>query len=328
MYKDEKLGIYKYMQLLRFADLHNNHNQGPSIVTIGNFDGMHLGHQYIIKYVQELSQSQHARACVVTFEPQPEEFFLKEEAPLRITPFRDKIQSLKTLNIDQVLCLQFNQKLGMLSAKAFIQMILVEGLHAKHIIIGDDFRFGYKREGDFALLQTLGKKYDYTVESLPSYRLEGTRISSSKIRKLINSDQFNEATRFLGHSYRLNGRVHHGSQNGRKIGFPTINIPMLTAVVVSGVYLVNIYIQNKVYQGIANIGICPTVGGNLRLLETHIFDFTHDLYGQYVTIEFLYFMRSEKKFANFDELKSQINNDKEAAIKWLNQHKKTHKVMS
>ncbi|GGF96013.1 MULTISPECIES: bifunctional riboflavin kinase/FAD synthetase [Cysteiniphilum] len=308
------------MQLLRFADLHNNKNQTPSIVTIGNFDGMHLGHQYIINHVQRLAKTNSAKATVVTFEPQPKEFFLKEAAPLRITPFRDKIQAFKALNIDQVLCLQFNQKLAMLSAETFVKMILVGGLNAQHIIIGDDFRFGYQRQGDFKLLKDLGQKYGFSVESLPSYTLDDTRISSSHIRQLLNSGQFNDAAHFLGHSYSLSGRVHHGDQNGRKIGFPTINIPMPTAVVVSGVYVVNVHVHGKTYHGIANIGIRPTVGGRLRLLETHIFDFTHDLYGQYVTIEFLHFVRSEKKFANFDALKAQINDDKLAALMWLEKH--------
>ncbi|WP_119327551.1 bifunctional riboflavin kinase/FAD synthetase [Cysteiniphilum halobium] len=308
------------MQLLRFADLHNNTDQMPSIVTIGNFDGMHLGHQYIIKHVQQLAKMKAAKATVVTFEPQPKEFFLKEAAPLRITPFRDKIQAFKALNIDKVLCLQFNQKLAILSAEAFVKTILVAGLNAKHVIIGDDFRFGYQRQGDFKLLQDLGLKYGFTVESLPSYTLENIRISSSHIRQLLSNGAFKEAIHFLGHNYSLSGRVHHGDQNGRKIGFPTINIPMPTAVVVSGVYIVNVHVHNKKYHGIANIGIRPTVGGRLRLLETHIFDFTHDLYGQYVTIEFLHFVRSEKKFANFEALKTQINDDKVAALAWLEQH--------
>ncbi|WP_440615767.1 bifunctional riboflavin kinase/FAD synthetase [Cysteiniphilum sp. 6C5] len=308
------------MQLLRLADLHNNKEQMPSIVTIGNFDGMHLGHQYIINHLQQLAKTNNAQATVVTFEPQPKEFFLKEKAPLRITPFRDKIQAFKALNIDQVLCLQFNQSLAILSAEAFVKKVLVDGLNAKHVIIGDDFRFGYQRQGDFKLLQDLGQKYGFTVESLPSYTIDDTRISSSHIRQLLGNGQFDDAAHFLGHSYSLSGRVHHGDQNGRKIGFPTINIPMPTAVVVSGVYVVNVHVYGKIYHGIANIGIRPTVGGRLRLLETHIFDFTHDLYGQYVTIEFLHFVRSEQKFASFDALKAQINDDKLAALTWLEKH--------
>ncbi|WP_100550729.1 bifunctional riboflavin kinase/FAD synthetase [Caedibacter taeniospiralis] len=310
------------MQLLRLADLnHIKHHNTPSIVTIGNFDGMHLGHRQIIHHMQRLAQTQRARTCVVCFEPQPKEFFLKDQAPLRITPFRDKIQALKILDVDQVLCLQFNQKLASLSPEAFVKQILVDGLNAIHVIIGDDFRFGYKREGDFTLLQALGKQHGFSVESLPSYTLLGTRISSSYIRELIGRGKFNEVKAFLGRAYTLSGRVHHGDQNGRKIGFPTINIPMPTQVAASGVYVVNVHIKDKVYRGVANIGVRPTVCGKIRLLEIHIFSFAHDLYGQYVTIEFLHFVRSEQKFSSLDALKEQIVKDKQVALDWLEQHR-------
>lgn len=282
---------------------------------------MHLGHQYIINYVQQVAHEKNAKACVITFEPQPKEFFLMQDAPLRITPFRDKILALKSLNLDQTLCLQFNKKIAMLCPEAFVKNILVEGLNVNHIIIGDDFCFGYKRQGDFLLLKKLGSKYGFIVEKLAPYKAIGKRVSSSHIRKLLNSGQFDKAKHFLGHTYKLSGRIHYGNQNGRKIGFPTINIPMPRAVVISGVYVVNVHIENKVYHGIANIGIRPTIGGNLRLLETHIFNFTHDLYQQHVTIEFLHFIRSEKKFDNFKALEKQLKKDKQATLKWL-QHKK------
>ena len=305
------------MHLLRFADLHHTNNKAPSIVTIGNFDGMHLGHQYIIKHVQQLAKEKNSLASVVCFEPQPKEFFLKDLAPPRITPFRDKIQSLNTLNIDQVLCLAFNHKLAALSPEDFVVTILVKGLNVKHIIVGDDFRFGYQRQGDFRLLQKLGDQLGFKVQSLTTLLKNNLRISSSHIRQLLCEGNFTQAKTLLGHPYSLSGRIHHGDENGRKIGFPTINIPMPTKVAVSGVYVVHVHIQGKAYPAMANIGIRPTVCGRIRLLETHIFNFAHDLYGQYVTIEFLHFVRSEKKFAGFEELKLQIIKDQQSALNWL-----------
>ncbi|WP_116964807.1 bifunctional riboflavin kinase/FAD synthetase [Fastidiosibacter lacustris] len=309
------------MRLLRFADLNSSKNKTPSVVTIGNFDGMHLGHQSILNHVAKLAKTLRLTSNVICFEPQPKEFFLKDQAPPRITPFRDKLQALQKHHIDQVLCLAFNQKLASLDPHEFIEKILVYGLNAKHVIVGDDFRFGHKREGDFTLLKELGLKFGFNVESLPSFvQNGGVRVSSSYIRILLQQGNFEQAQTLLGHSYTLSGRIHHGNQNGRKLGFPTINIPMPTQVVVSGVYVVNIHLKGQVYQGIANIGVRPTVCGRLRLLETYIFNFAHDLYGQYVTIEFLQFLRGEKKFSGFEELKLQIEQDKTTALSWLKQH--------
>ncbi len=305
------------MRLLRFADIKQTTNTAPSIVTIGNFDGIHLGHQYILQKVSTFAKAQKAKSTVICFEPQPKEFFMGENAPARITPFRDKMLNFQKAGIDQVLCLSFNQKLATLTPDAFVQKILVDGLHAKHVVIGDDFRFGFQRQGDYQYLKKLGQQYGFDVSSTSSYLQENTRISSSIIRTYLQHGEFDRAFALLGRRYSLSGRIHHGNKNGQKLGFPTINIPMPTKVAVSGVYAVKVHLKHKVCYGVANIGIRPTVCGKMRLLETYIFDFNHDLYGQYVTIEFLKFIRAEKKFTDFDALVTQIQSDKEIAKSWI-----------
>lgn len=308
------------MQLLRLADLNrqnqNTFNKG-SIVSIGNFDGMHLGHQHILSTIKQLAKASNMLSCVICFEPQPKEFFMKQNAPKRISPFRDKMLAFKQAGIDTVLSLNFNQKLAELSAQDFIDEILLKGLNAKTVVIGDDFRFGKNREGDYTLLQQQSIKRDFTVQNTNPYLIDNQRVSSSHIRKLLTHGHFDEAQKFLGHPYALSGRIHHGQKNGRKLGFPTINIPIPVDVVVSGVYVVKVYLKGKVHFGVANIGIRPTFCGKLRLLETYIFNFDHDLYGQYVTIEFLKFIRGEKKFENFNALVAQIQSDKKTAEDWI-----------
>lgn len=305
------------MRLLRFSSLRNYIKSEPAIVTIGNFDGVHLGHRYIINYIQKIAECHDRKSIVVIFEPQTKEFFSKKSTqPLRITTFREKIYLMKTLKIDQVLCLRFNKGIAMLPAEKFIKNIIIDGLNAKHIVVGNDFLFGYKREGNFKLLKILGEKYSFEVESLPPLMLDGTRISSSNIRKLISKGKVDQVKRFLGHYYSLNERIRYGNKNGRKIGFPTINMPISKPIIVSGVYVVNIFIKDTKYNGIANIGIRPTINGKSCIMETHIFNFKDNLYGQYVKVELLYFLREEKKFKDLNELRKQINVDKIQAISW------------
>ncbi|MFZ9036202.1 MAG: bifunctional riboflavin kinase/FAD synthetase [Francisellaceae bacterium] len=306
------------MRLLRFADLYKQ-QKNKTVVTIGNFDGMHLGHQSVLTKVTEAAHKAGLHSVAVFFEPQPKEFFLSDKAPGRITPFRDKMIEFKKLGLDLVLCLRFDRKLSQLTAEAFVKRILIDGLNASHVVIGDDFRFGADRQGNRELLISLGKKYGFTVESSASYIQDDLRISSSHIRKLLALGAFDQAAKLLGHRYSLSGRIHHGLENGRKLGFPTINIPVPIKVAVSGVYVVKVKIGEHHHYGVANIGVRPTVCGRMRLLETFIFDFDCDLYGQYVGIEFLKHIRDEKKFSDFNALSTQIAEDKAKALKWLEQ---------
>ena len=315
------------MQLIRRVNSAINNARG-AVVTIGNFDGMHLGHQYILSNVIAKAKHKKLIASVICFEPQPKEFFMKAQASTRVMPFRDKIKAFAKQGINQVLCLRFSQYLANLSAQSFIDEILVGGLNAKIIIIGDDFRFGAKRQGDFTFLQQQGLAKGFEVISMSSLLKDELRISSSYVRQLLQQGAFAQANRYLGHAYSISGRIHHGDQNGRKIGFPTINIPIAVKLVISGVYVVKVHIAGDIHMGVANIGIRPTVDGKVRLLETHIFNFNHDLYGQYVTIEFLHFIRSEKKFNSIDDLKAQIQQDKEVALQWAQQNTKNQQVMN
>lgn len=319
-----------FMQLLRLANLNteptvasNELLKRPSIVTIGNFDGMHLGHQSLLRHMQEIAASKHLTTCVVIFEPQPKEFFMSAQAPGRISPFRDKISALKTYRIDQVLCLNFNKKTASLTAEHFVEKVLINRLNAKHIIVGNDFKFGKNREGDITDLKALGERFHFEVSQIPSYIKDHCRVSSSKIRVLIEKGQFDKAKKLLGHAYTISGRVHRGKQKGRELGFPTINLPMPIKTAISGVCVVKLEVDGKIHYGIANIGTRPTVCGQQRLLEVHIFNFHDDLYGQYVRIEFLHFIRAERKFNGLSQLITQIEQDKSTAESWLDRHLST-----
>ena len=318
------------MQIFRSANLTYvkklKKRQHPSVVSIGNFDGIHKGHQYIFKQLVKLAKAESAHATIICFEPQPKEFFAPEIAPARITPFRDKMLGLKAHGIDQVLCVRFNQKLADFSGSAFIQQVLVDTLNVKHIVIGEDFRFGRDRESDYKLLIDFGKKHDFLIHNMGHYCQQQNRTSSSQIRTLLQQNQFDQACKLLGRPYTLSGRVHHGNKNGRELGFPTVNMPLVVNIPLLGVYVVKIYWQNKVYFGMANIGFRPTVGGTRRLLETHIFNFDQDIYGQHVQIVFLTFIRREQKFQGLDALKAQIKKDQTTAYNWIAKHQNKQKT--
>ena len=306
------------MRCIRNADLMNI-NQ-PSVATIGTFDGVHVGHQQVLKNLKIKALELGLPATVICFEPQPKEFFMDGRAPARITPFRDRMQAFKSCGIDQVLCLQFDKKLSALSAEAFILKILVEALHVKYLVVGDDFHFGSDRKGDFNLLKQKGVKFGYEVAATQTLAVEERRVSSSVIRQLIQNHKFDEVNQYLGRPYSLQGRVHHGVKKGRTIGFPTINLPLPVKVVVSGVYIVKVLVSaemQSVYYGIANVGVRPTICGVRRLLEVHLYDFSGDLYGKHVEVIFMKHVRDEQKFDSFPDLAAQINKDKQYGERWL-----------
>jgi riboflavin kinase/FMN adenylyltransferase len=308
------------MQLIRKVDL--NKSQRPSVATIGTFDGVHLGHQYVLEKLRKKSLELNLPATVICFEPQPQEYFLKEQSPERLTPFRDRVQAFEDYNVDQVVCLQFNKTLRSLSAEDFVLEILVGALQIKYLVVGDDFRFGSDRKGNFELLQRLGEKHSFTVEKMPTYEIKNARVSSTVIRKLIQSHDFKTAADYLGRPYAISGRIHYGAQNGRKIGFPTINLPLPVKVAVSGVYIVKVMLpDNKIKYGVANVGVRPTICGKRRLLEVHLYDFEGDLYGQYVKVAFLKHVRDEQKFDSFSELANQIQKDKIYGATWVEEYK-------
>ena len=286
-------------------------------VAIGSFDGVHIAHQAIINKLLHVSKTHNLIPYVLFFEPLPKEFFLKEKSPSRIYDFRNKVINIIDSGVDNIICQKFNQEFANIEAIAFIEDYLVKKLKVKHIIVGDDFKFGKNREGDCNLLQKLSTKYGYTVDVLSTLLAGDNRISSSRIRKAITDNDIDKATDLLGKPLRVNSRIIHGQQNGRKIGFHTANQKLLNNSVLKGVYLTKTYIDNKTYYGVTNAGTRPTIDGKNKLLETHIFDFNEYIYNKHITVEILDFIRPEKKFASFDELKNQIALDIKTAKKQI-----------
>mgnify|MGYP003341816210 CR=1 FL=1 len=285
------------------------------VATIGNFDGVHLGHQQVLSLVREQAQQRQLPSIVILFEPQPLEFVAPDKAPRRITRFREKIRLLRELGIDRVVCLPFNARLQNLTAMEFIQQLLVDGLGVAHFVVGDDFRFGRQRQGDFALLQQAGATYGFSVESTPSCCYAGERVSSTAIRQALQSHDLAKAAELLGRPFDITGKVAKGQQLGRTIGVPTANIRLQNKQpALQGVYATRILgLQDKVYEGVANIGYRPTLSGFKPQLEVHIFDLQADLYGCQLQVEFCHFIRAEQKFADLAALQQQIKQDIAAA---------------
>ncbi len=299
-------GVYNFKNMPDF--------QNGCALTIGNFDGVHLGHQQILKRLIEQAKILSVPSVVMVFEPQPREFFAKKLtssiAPARLMRLRDKISALQQIGIDYLLCIRFNQKFAELAPAEFIQSLLVDKLNVKYLSVGDDFQFGYKRSGNFEILQKAGEQFGFSVENSHSHCLGEERISSSLIRQALQRDDLSQAEKMLGKPYSIRGRVAHGNKLGRTIGFPTANI-MLNRLVtpIQGVYAVQVETAEGIFNGIANVGNRPTINGTKPLLEVHLFDFDKSIYGQAIKVRFLKKVRSEIKFASFDELKSQIERD-------------------
>ena len=302
------------MELIR--GLHNLADRHKACaLTIGNFDGVHLGHQAILKMLVEKARELDVDACMMSFEPLPQEYFMPDRAPARLTRLREKWCALEATGIDQFLCIKFNHWLADLTAEEFIEHVLIDSLHVKYLVVGDDFKFGKGRTGDFALLKAYGDKHGFEVVDSHSICLNGERISSTAIRKALASNQLEHANEMLGRAYRICGRVAHGDKRGRTIGFPTANIKLHRhATPLSGVYAVTMSgIAEHDVQGVANIGKRPTVDGHHLQLEVHLFDFDNSIYGEQVCVEFKHKLRDEKKFESFDALKQQIIKDSEQA---------------
>ncbi|SDH66569.1 bifunctional riboflavin kinase/FAD synthetase [Pseudomonas panipatensis] len=309
------------MQLLR--GLHNLRPlSGGCVATIGNFDGVHLGHQAILGRLRERALELGVPSCVVIFEPQPREFFAPDAAPVRLTRLREKLELLRAQGVDFVLCLTFNRRLRELSAAEFVRQVLVEGLAVLHLEVGDDFRFGCDRSGDFAFLVRASEAQHFTVEAATTVEVDGMRVSSSRIRKVLADGDLAMAERLLGRPYRLSGRVLHGQKLGRQLGSPTANIQLKRRKApLNGVYLVSTLVAGQRYNGVANIGTRPSVNGDGRPhLEVHLLDFAGDLYGRHLDVTFHQKLRDEQRFASLEALKAAILADIAAArAYWLGQ---------
>ncbi|MBX9445269.1 bifunctional riboflavin kinase/FAD synthetase [Dickeya chrysanthemi] len=286
------------------------------VLTIGNFDGVHRGHQALLERLKQEGQARGLPVMVMIFEPQPLELFASEKAPARLTRLRDKVKYLAQAGVDYLLCVTFDAGFATNHANTFISSLLVEKLGVKFLVVGDDFRFGAGREGDFLLLQKAGAEQNFEVISTATFCSSGKRVSSTAVREALAQDSLTLAQELLGHPFSISGRVVHGNELGRTIGFPTANLPLKRQVSpVSGVYAVQVYgLGETPLPGVANIGTRPTVTGDKRQqLEVHLLDVTLDLYGRHIDVVMCKKLRSEQRFASLDALKQQIANDVVAA---------------
>lgn len=289
------------------------------VVTIGNFDGVHTGHQAVIHQLKQAADESGLPAVVMTFEPLPLEYFSPGSAPARLTDFRTKVELLDQLAVDKVLCLRFDKSLASLSAEAFIKDLLVDGLGIRKIIAGEDFRFGRNREGNLEILHQSAARYGFAVISAATYDYNGVRVSSSLIRGHLALGDFNHASRLLGRPYQISGKVIHGDKRGKGLGFPTANMALKrNNIPLSGVYAVRVHgLGGKPRNGVASIGTRPVFNGDKVLLETFIFDFDQQIYGSRISVEFLRHLRNEQDFPSVEALCEQMHKDAHRAREYL-----------
>lgn len=298
------------MEIIRGIDNLKPHHE-RSVVTIGNFDGVHRGHQAILKQVREEADRLDVPAMLICFEPQPREFFDEFNAPARLTRFREKVELLSLHGIGLVLCFRFNENTRSMSAERFIDL-LASDIKCSALFVGDDFRFGADRSGDFENLKKAGEEHGFPVTNLYTLTYGSERISSTRIRELLQAGEFETAEKLLGHPYSITGRVVYGRQIGRTLGVPTANIQLHRyRAPIDGVYAVELLRGEERLQGVANVGVRPTIEEETLkpILEVHLFDFSGSLYGQYVKVLFRSKIREEKKFEGLEELKAAIFDD-------------------
>jgi len=310
------------MELIRGIHNLKPHEKG-CVLSIGNFDGIHLGHHAVLSRLLKEAARLQVPSTVMTFEPQPAELFAGKNAPGRLSRLRDKFVQLEKLNLERLLCVSFTHEFANLSATEFIEELLIKKLNVKFLVIGDDFHFGYQRLGDFALLKEAGKKHGFEVVDTQSLSQNASRVSSTRIRSALAKGDLQQAEQMLGRKYSIAGRVGHGRKLGRTIGVPTANLFLKRRVSpVSGVFVVSILgidgqgINDKLYRGIANIGCRPTLQGERQQLEVHVFDFQGDLYGIQLEVILEKKLRDEVRFDSFAELKVQIDKDIQQAKEW------------
>jgi riboflavin kinase/FMN adenylyltransferase len=298
------------MKLIR--GLHNlQARHRGCVLTIGNFDGFHRGHQALIAQLQTEGRKRGLPVMVMIFEPQPQEHFAGRDAPTRLTRLRDKIKYLAEAGVDVVLCVTFDARFAAIGAESFVTDLLVGKLGVRFLCVGDDFRFGTQRRGDFAFLQQMGAAAGFDVMSTATYATGGKRISSTAVREALANDQLVVAEMLLGHPYRISGRVEHGDELGRTLGFPTANVSLKgRPAPINGVYAVEVRgLGPQSIEGVANIGTRPTVAGLRQRVEVHLLDVAMDLYGCHIEVVVRAKLRNEQRFASLDELKRQITND-------------------
>jgi riboflavin kinase/FMN adenylyltransferase len=294
-----------------------------TVLTIGNFDGVHLGHRALLAELQAKARALALPATVLTFEPHPRELFTPEQAPARLASLRDKLELLAECGVDRIHVCRFNRRLAALTAQQFIENILVRGLSVRHLIVGDDFRFGKARGGDFALLQQQGREHRFVVEAMHTVDFGGVRVSSSAVREALARGDIEHAEELLGRAFVIAGRVMHGRKLGRAIGFPTANVQVRRKrLPLSGVFAVTVSgVAAQPLPGAANVGVRPTLAEGLKpVLEVHLLDFDRDIYGAHVDVNFLHRLRDEARFESLDALKAQIARDIVAVRRYFETH--------
>ncbi|MDZ7585985.1 MAG: bifunctional riboflavin kinase/FAD synthetase, partial [Thiobacillus sp.] len=294
-------------------------------VTIGNFDGLHLGHQAMLARLQDVARARGLPSCVLSFEPHPREFFTPEQAPARLSSLREKAECLQRMGIDRLHVFRFDRAFSALSAEAFIEQVLGTTLEARYVLVGDDFRYGAKRTGDFALLKQAGLSLGFDAEFLPPVEVAGERASSTAVRQALAAGELEHAERLLGRPYSISGRVVHGDKLGRDIGFPTANIQLKhNRPPLLGIFAVEVYgLNGEPLPGAASLGKRPTVKNPdaVPVLEVHLFDFNAEIYGRRVRVDFLHKLRDEEKYPDLDRLVAQIRRDVDNAKQFLKQRR-------
>lgn len=312
------------MQILRGLSLSGSLTAEfqPVALTIGNFDGVHLGHQALLEELRAVAGQRGLKTAVVIFEPHPREFFTPQQAPARLTSLREKLELFRAMGVDRVHVCRFDAHLAQMSAADFIHALHAK-LNARFVLIGDDFRFGSGRAGDFALMEKIGSQDGFEVRAVHSVLHDGVRISSTGIRAVLAAGQLRRAHEYLGRPYSISGRVVHGDKLGREIGFPTANIQLKhNRPPLSGIYVVQVHAEEMgVLQGVASLGVRPTVKQDAKpVLEVHLFEFAQQLYGKHLRVEFLQKLRDEEKYSDLGSLTKQIALDVAHAKKWFEQH--------
>jgi riboflavin kinase/FMN adenylyltransferase len=302
------------MHLIR--GLQNLKEQPGCVLTIGNFDGIHRGHQKIIKALVAKANTLGVPSIVISFSVPPESFFGRPKA--RLSSFRDKHLFLESLGVEKHLLIRFNKDFSQMSAQSFVEDVLLAKLKMRCCFIGDDFRFGKDRQGDYSMLENMAKTCDFVAQKVNRVTVNGKRVSSSEIRELLRQGEFSMAEELLGRPFAIEGRIMHGEKRGRTIGFPTINISIgrkLSPVL--GVFAVLIELNKKTYHGVCNVGKRPTIGGEKILLEVNIFDFDKNVYGEHAKVLFRHRIREEMKFESVQQLQSQIASDADIARRYF-----------
>jgi riboflavin kinase/FMN adenylyltransferase len=319
-----------------FRGFHHPGIAAACALTIGNFDGVHRGHQAMLALLHNEAAHRHLPSCVLTFEPHPRDHFARlagrpEPAPARIAPLRDKLSELQRCGVDQVVVLRFDQRLASLSPQAFIDDVLVQGLGARYVLVGDDFRFGAKRAGDYAMLDAAGERQGFDVARMMSYEVHGLRVSSSAVRQALAGGDMAAAATLLGRPYSVSGHVVHGRKLGRDLGFRTLNLrfphPKPAAM---GIYVVRVIgLAPEPLKGVSSLGVRPTVEDAGRvLLEVHCLEWPAPLgpesgYGACVRVELLHKLHDERRYASLEALREGIARDEADAREWFEQHRPT-----